>query len=508
MRIWSFLVLVVLVSVVGGMAQASLSLSNHPRAEATWRPLERERAPGFRPPRACPRQLVWIVFDGLRLDVSRELPFLNELRARGVDASATVPLPSLSRPSYTTMATGAPPAWSGVRNNSFSGPAPLDSVFDRAHEANRSVQARANLAWWNDLFGRGFSSFELVRSVPWAALGPDLLEARASNAAIVLIHVVDLDRIGHSSGVRDEYRRRARELDDELRRGLADLDPTRDVVLVTADHGHRDRGGHGGPEPEVVQVPVVLAGFGARRGVVSELESSAMLAPTLAVLLGLEAPRDGRAGPALSLLDPDALGPEYVAEREAGLRAYREEQAARWSVGSRALASGVAPEPGRLLAAALLFALAWLARALTSPRASLRELLALGVLPLGPWLALRTDDLPLSLSGIVEVEHFALIVFLGALVGVAARVAIAFSPLGSGAEARASALARAGFFSLALAPALWCFVGYRHPGALPAPILFFLPLPLAFAGGVQALLLGALACYLSLRSKRRGEPST
>ncbi|MFO0564379.1 MAG: alkaline phosphatase family protein [Polyangiaceae bacterium] len=210
MRIWSFLVLVVLVSVVGGMAQASLSLSNHQRAEATWRPLERERAPGFRPPRACPRQLVWIVFDGLRLDVSRELLFLNELRARGVDASATVPLPSLSRPSYTTMATGAPPAWSGVRNNSFSGPAPLDSVFDRAHEANRSVQARANLAWWNDLFGRGFSSFELralgalgQRSAPtcWKA---------TSNAAIVLIHVVDLDRIGHSSGVRDEYRRRAR----------------------------------------------------------------------------------------------------------------------------------------------------------------------------------------------------------------------------------------------------------------------------------------------------------
>jgi len=38
------------------------------------------------------------------------------------------------------------------------------------------------------------------------------------------------------------------------------------AIVVTADHGHTGRGGHGGVEPEVLAVPLVMAGAGVRAG--------------------------------------------------------------------------------------------------------------------------------------------------------------------------------------------------------------------------------------------------
>src|SRR3954470_24389583 len=63
------------------------------------------------------RRVFLVVVDGLRLDRSYELAFLDELRRRGVDSEAVSHYPSWSRPNYVSILTGVPPGASGVRTN-------------------------------------------------------------------------------------------------------------------------------------------------------------------------------------------------------------------------------------------------------------------------------------------------------------------------------------------------------------------------------------------------------
>src|SRR5436190_7418826 len=81
------------------------------------------------------RRVFLAVIDGLRLDRSYELPYLDELRRRGVDGEATSHYPTWSRPNYVSILTGVPPAASGVRTNHHATPVLLDSLMDRARAA-------------------------------------------------------------------------------------------------------------------------------------------------------------------------------------------------------------------------------------------------------------------------------------------------------------------------------------------------------------------------------------
>src|SRR3954471_22894489 len=80
-----------------------------------------------------------VVIDGLRLDRSYELPFLDELRRRGVASEAASHYPTWSRPNYVSILTGVPPHASGVRTNHHATPVQLDSLMDRARAAGLKV---------------------------------------------------------------------------------------------------------------------------------------------------------------------------------------------------------------------------------------------------------------------------------------------------------------------------------------------------------------------------------
>jgi hypothetical protein len=64
------------------------------------------------------------------------------------------------------------------------------------------------------------------------------------------------------------------------------------LVVVTADHGHVDIGGHGGTEPEVLHVPLIMKGPGVITGPYSTPEHQSSIAPTVASLMGWEIPSD------------------------------------------------------------------------------------------------------------------------------------------------------------------------------------------------------------------------
>jgi len=277
------------------------------------------------------RRVFLVIVDGLRLDRSYELPFLDELRRRGVDAEATAHYPTWSRPNYVAILTGVPPSASGVRTNHHATPVQLDTLMDRARAAGLSAASGTDYDVLPRLFlrpptgasrigievdidqrardvddpaGLGAvrapdadlaSPFDDARYAPWAGGFSEAGAALAAgDAELVVLLVGVVDAAGHThGGDSPEYRLAAETADRALARALGRVDLAQDAIVVVADHGHTDHGGHGGLEPEVVTVPLIAAGAGI--DVTSAPRDARLidLAPTIAALLALPAPGHG-----------------------------------------------------------------------------------------------------------------------------------------------------------------------------------------------------------------------
>jgi hypothetical protein len=227
---------------------------------------------------ALARRVVWVLVDGLRLDASRNMPTLERLRKEGADFEASADFPTYSIPNYVVQACGIDPAASGVRSNAYSLPIAFDSIFQRAREAGLPTGAiGTDTPWFQKYFGN------------WISDGRILVEPDGPPAgALALVHLDYADHEGHLHGAHSEqYRQAVAHADAVLAKIVAKLDPAHDTLVVTADHGHVDRGGHGGAEPEVVAIPIVLWGAGIAHGVHRSGVSGRDVGPTVTQLLGL-----------------------------------------------------------------------------------------------------------------------------------------------------------------------------------------------------------------------------
>jgi hypothetical protein len=283
------------------------------------------------------RRVFLVIIDGLRLDKSYELPFLDELRRRGVDTEAQTHYPTWSRPNYVSILTGVPPVASGVRTNHHATPVELDSLMDRAREAGlRTATAtdydvlpklflRPRIAQPPPLVGEPddiqpefdididnieqpnaaagvkapdanlVSPFDDARYAPWPGGFSEAGAALAAgDAELVVLLVGAVDAAGHSrGGASQDYREAAETADRALARALGHVDLSQDAIVITADHGHTNRGGHGGVEPEVLAVPLIAAGAGIKPGVAADDAHLVDVAPTVSALLGIPAPGHG-----------------------------------------------------------------------------------------------------------------------------------------------------------------------------------------------------------------------
>jgi hypothetical protein len=259
------------------------------------------------------RRVILVIVDGLRLDASRQ-PYLDSLRKRGVALVASSQYPTWSRPNYVSILAGVPPIASGVRTNHHPRSVVLDTIMDRARAAGlrtASVSDRAMLPPFflkpaTELDDLDFAIVDDRLRPPsrasWAfddarysrdELARVAGELVGGEAELVVILTGVVDAAGHASGAAsDAYRDAAAWADGFLAELLPNVDLARDAIVVTADHGHSDRGGHGGLEPEVVQVPLILLGAGV---VAAPVEGASLLdiAPTIAALLGIPAPGHG-----------------------------------------------------------------------------------------------------------------------------------------------------------------------------------------------------------------------
>ena len=278
-----------------------------------------------------PRQTALVVFDGLGYLEAQTMRSLSLLRAHGQCRTTHVGPSSMSRPVYAVLSTGLEPDRTGARGNDDITPMAAQSVWELARAAGLSVSAVSELAWWRELFPGTFDKYLLAeRTENFFRLAPP--------ADLRLIHPLYIDEAGHEHGAASsQYQAAVARADRELSEFLATLDLSRDLVIVTADHGHSLRGGHGGQQDRVAHVLTCHAGVGVRHLPGSPDDAilqSTTIGPSLALLLGLPFPAHMRAGDddldALwEIADPDAFPAGYLDDRRASVERFRAENQAQ-----------------------------------------------------------------------------------------------------------------------------------------------------------------------------------
>lgn len=270
-------------------------------------------------PGAQPRRVVLVLIDGLRDDASRTMASISGLRARGADIHLTVPQPSLSYPTWTTIMSGAPQQISGVTTNWYEGPVTVETLLDVAAGSGRRVVVSGP----KDL-DEMFRASELTTAaatIEWPegeyASGTIVDNALALDAGIggadfVFVLLPDVDNAGHDfGGASPEYAEVVAQVDADLTRLIDGLDDGATTFIVLPDHGHIDTGGHGGWDDPAIHTFAALAGPG-----VANVETDAELAdiaPTVAVIAGMQAPLQGT-GTAIDAVLSDSNGTAREAE--------------------------------------------------------------------------------------------------------------------------------------------------------------------------------------------------
>ncbi len=247
-------------------------------------------APGAPTPARATDGVLFVLIDGLRVDASRKwMPALDALRERGADLEAWCHFPTFTRPGVATLMTGAPPRVHGVLANAYRRPLVVEHLFGVAAGAGVHTRfVKCGETGLTDLF-----EGSIRRTEEWG--GTEVREVGKDPTpwfTFVYIEWPDLEAHDHG-GLSDAYRMACEAADSQLVRLLAQVDLERVTVCVTTDHGHIDRGGHGGHEEVCRRIPLVLAGKGVPRGVRGGLGHAVLqedVAPTLARLLGLAAP--------------------------------------------------------------------------------------------------------------------------------------------------------------------------------------------------------------------------
>lgn len=345
-------------------ALVGLGLSARGLAHRAWSALIEYQTPfGLSTPDArasepLVRQAVVVLVDGLAYHASRSMPFLNELRAKGADLECRIGLPSLSLPGRSVLMTGAWQEIHGQATNFNPRPLPVEHLFLTAKRRGLTTA----LAAGSDpqlLFSPYVDERVVYPRLPRDESGSlERLEAellwmgettrallRDKGPSLFLLDYTIADEAGHGWGAASsQYRTAAGAVDEEIRKLAREIDLRRTVLFVTSDHGHTPKGGHGGPEEDVIKVPLVMVGGPVRPGTRGDCEQ-VDLAPTVAAVLGIAIPASNQGRP---LLDVLATSP---AEREAVLRAlygqrsrFVEHYVARVNGrASPAVGSGIAP---------------------------------------------------------------------------------------------------------------------------------------------------------------------
>jgi hypothetical protein len=281
------------------------------------------------------RRVVYVMVDGLRVDTALNeevMPNLNALRRQGAWAEMRSRPPSYSAPSYSVLLTGAWPDLS-------DGPAfnleyedlhvlSQDQIFSAAHRAGLNTAISAYY-WLEKMVPQDSVDASFYTAGEDHATDVELVNAalewiRQDDYQFIFVLLMQVDTAGHyEGGPRDpRWNEAAGRVDSLLGEIMAELDLNHDTVLVTSDHGHIDRGGHGGHELVVLTEPFILAGAAVKPGDYGQIQM-VDVAPTIAALLGTNKPASSQGQARVEMLDlgveRERLLVEQSFQQQAGL---------------------------------------------------------------------------------------------------------------------------------------------------------------------------------------------
>lgn len=258
-------------------------------------------------------KVVLVLSDALRYDAAvAGMGFLGHLvEAQQASLYKVIgELPSMSRPMYETVHTGAPSSVHGIVANAIVRRSRMPNIFELAVQAGKTTAAAAYY-WFSELYNA--APFDRIehREVDDPSLPiqhgrfytedafPDIELFAAAGTLVrkfspdyLLVHPMGMDTIGETYGADSpEYRNQAILQDMALAMLIPEWLERGYTVLVTGDHGINADKSHGGTLPEVREVPLYLIRPGVRGlGNTGEVLSQLQIAPTVCSLLGLSIP--------------------------------------------------------------------------------------------------------------------------------------------------------------------------------------------------------------------------
>lgn len=235
---------------------------------------------------ARPRHAIMILVDGLRRDSAEGMESVKRIAAHGQCRVSDQGTYTISRPMYALLSTGVEVDRVGARNNDTTDPMGAQSVWDSARGAGRVVGGSAHLDWFTQLFPKGFDHYQVLPE-----LDRDVFQLRELDD-LDIITPDYVDETQHHHGVRSpETDAAIARVDREILGLLGRLDLEQDTVLITADHGHLEHGGHGGPQPDVRYVLACVGGRNVKRAGGRAPIDGRVTAPLLALLAGVPFPK-------------------------------------------------------------------------------------------------------------------------------------------------------------------------------------------------------------------------
>jgi Type I phosphodiesterase / nucleotide pyrophosphatase len=275
-----------------------------------------------------PQKTVLVLLDGLSREAALTMPSMQKLMAQGQCLSTNTGTLTVSRPVYASISSGVEQDRTGIRNNAEPIPATgtlVESIWEIARRNGVYTTAITDLDWWKILFPRGFDNYVITESA-------NNFFTEINFTDVNLIHPSYIDIAGHDYGATSkEYKKEVQRAEDELASLLPRLDLTKDLLIVTADHGHTWYGGHGGLQPEVVTVLTCYTGYSVQKSATEGAMNARVIGPSLSLFLGLPLPRNARISEAdqaalFGLLDPVVFSKEYLSERMSAVQRSRDEQ--------------------------------------------------------------------------------------------------------------------------------------------------------------------------------------
>jgi predicted AlkP superfamily pyrophosphatase or phosphodiesterase len=256
-------------------------------------------APVAAAPTPAPSPKVAILsVDGLRADVlaKLDLPNLHGLAARGAYTwSARTVTPSQTLPGHASMLSGEDPkihriTWDWNEFKPERGYIAVPTVFSVAKAAGLRTVMVVGKPKLQHLAPPGTTdSFVLTERGDWDVANEAILQA-GIGFDLLFVHFPDVDYAGHAEGwMSAAYSAKVVEVDEAIGRLLAAL-PPQTTVILTADHGGKDRD-HGLDIPENMTVPWIVAGPKVvRRGEMAGPVKATDTAATALWVLGLSLP--------------------------------------------------------------------------------------------------------------------------------------------------------------------------------------------------------------------------